>query len=519
MKHICLAFLVISFTGAWASSKTIYYNIEDFGAVGDGKTINTVAINRAIDEAAKHGGGTVFFPAGQFVSFTIHLKSNISLYLDQGAVLIGGTPENGIGYDAHDPKPPYHMYQDFGHTNWRNSLIWGEGLQNISILGQGLIWGKGLRSHSKYTDPKGSGVKAIALKLCRNVNIRDISILHGGHLAISTTGVDNLTIDNVKADCDRGAFDIDCCKNVKVSNCTVSSPDDGICLKSSFGLGYARATENVAITNCQMSNYDEGTLLDGTLGKTFRDDQPDAEWCITGRLKLGTESNGGFKNIVVSNCVFDRSRGFVIETVDGGDLEDIAITNITMRDITDLPFFIRLGARMRNPDSLPIGKCRRIILSNIVAYNVGHDMKDNRFRLCGMIMGIPGHYVEDVELSNIKIYFAGGGTREMVDLDVPENEKTYPDPYRWKTMPAYGLYIRHAKNIKVHNVDIRYENQEYRPAFVLDDVEGATFRQIDAQKATDAPYFMLRNVKDFTLNQAKGMKDVVFENANNEMIR
>jgi Endopolygalacturonase len=214
-------------------------------------------------------------------------------------------------------------------------------------MGTGTIYGKGLvRSGGKGN---GKPNKAIALLNCFNVIIRDITINHGGWFAILATGVDNLTIDNLKADTNRDGFDIDCCKNVRISNCTVNSPfDDGICLKSSFGLGYAKATENVTITNCQVSGYDEGSLLDGTFRHTKKyNDSTDHG--PTGRIKFGTESNGGFKNITISNCVFDYCRGLALETVDGALLEDVTINNITMRDIQNSPIFIRLGARMRGP--------------------------------------------------------------------------------------------------------------------------------------------------------------------------
>ena len=197
-------------------------------------------------------------------------------------------------------------------------MIWGEGLNDVSICGPGLIWGKGLSrgwgAGPKAEDP-GVANKAIALKNCRNVLLRDFSILHGGHFGILATGVDNLTIDNLKIDTNRDGMDIDCCRNVRVSNCSVNSPwDDAICLKSSFGLGYARATEMVTISNCLVSgSYEEGALLDGTFKRFAADEKVPR----TGRIKFGTESNGGFKNITVSNCVFDGCSGLAIESVDG----------------------------------------------------------------------------------------------------------------------------------------------------------------------------------------------------------
>src|SRR5262245_29773805 len=356
------------FTGA--------FEVKKFGAKGDGKALDSPAINKAIDAAAAAGGGTVLFTAGTYRSFSIRLKSNVGLYLDQGATILAADPKDGDGkYDLPEPNQ-WDQYQDFGHSHWHNSLIWGENLENISILGPGRIWGKGLvrtgsQSRTKEQndalekqgpDPKagpfgypnardavepGWGNKAISLKLSRNVIIRDISILHGGHFAILATGVDNLTIDNVKIDTNRDGIDIDACRNVRISNCTVNSPfDDAICPKSSFALGFARATENVTITNCQVSGYDEGTLLDGTFKREYTRYSHNS---TTGRIKFGTESNGGFKNIIISNCVFDYSRGLALEAVDGGLLEDVTINNITMRDITNSPIFIRLGNRARGP--------------------------------------------------------------------------------------------------------------------------------------------------------------------------
>jgi len=305
-------------------------------------------------------------------------------------------------------------------------------------------------------------------------------------------------------DTDRDGFDIDCCKNVRVSNCTINSPfDDGICLKSSFGLGYAKATENVTITNCQVSGYDEGTLLDGTFRRNYK---RYSDSSTTGRIKFGTESNGGFKNITITNCVFDYSRGLALETVDGGLLEDVTISNITMRDITNAPIFIRLGARMRGPDSLKMGACRRIILNNIVAYNVD-------YRHGCIISGLPGYDIQDIQLSNIRIYYRGGGHKDSINRIVPEFEKDYPEPYRWKTMPSYGFFFRHAKNLKLHDVQISFMNDEPRPPFILDDVKGAILYDIQAQKSSNTPYLILKNVQDVDLQRVKGVKDANIKSA------
>ncbi len=545
-KQIRLATLILALLcGAFAFNQTAYsgaptvvaqkaafagaFDVRKFGAKGDGKTLDSPAINKAIDAAAAAGGGTVLFTAGTYRSFSIRLKSNVALYLDQGATILAADPRDGDGkYDPPEPNQ-WDQYQDFGHTHWHNSLIWGENLENISILGPGRIWGKGLvrtgsQSRTKEQndalekqgpDPKagpfgypnardavesGWGNKAISLKLSRNVIIRDISILHGGHFAILATGVDNLTIDNVKIDTNRDGIDVDACKNVRISNCTINSPfDDGICPKSSFALGYARATENVTITNCQVSGYDEGTLLDGTYKREFRN--TNGSFSPTGRIKFGTESNGGFKNITVSNCVFDYSRGLALEAVDGGLLEDITISNITMRDISNAPIFLRLGSRNRGPkETTKVGAIRRVIISNVVVYNA-----DPKYS--SIISGIPGFKIEDVQLSNIRVYAKGGGTKEQAALEPPERENIYPEPTMFGELPSYGFFIRHVKGLQMRDVEVSYLSPDLRPAFWLNEVSGAEFIHVKAQHETDVSTFVLRNVVNFGLQQSWPLPD------------
>src|SRR5437660_925472 len=511
---------------------TTVYDVKSFGAKADGRTLDTPAINKAIDAAAAAGGGPVFFQAGNYLSVSISLKSNIALYLDQGSTIVAANASSDAKYDPPEPNE-WDKYQDFGHSHWHNSLIWGENLTNVSILGPGMIWGKGLvRSGSQsrtpqqndalnaaragepktpfgYPNPRdavepGWGNKSISLKLCRNVIIRDISILHGGHFAILATGVDNLTIDNLKIDTNRDGIDIDACKNVRISNCTVNSPfDDGICPKSSFGLGYARVTENVTITNCQVSGYDEGTLLDGTYKRTFRNQN--GTFSPTGRIKFGTESNGGFKNITVSNCVFDYSRGLALEAVDGALLEDVTITNITMRDISNSPFFLRLGFRGRGPkETTTVGALRRVIISNVVVYNA-----DPKY--ASIISGIPGHSIEDVRFSNIRIYYQGGGTKEQATLDPAEKEDTYPEPTMFGVLPAYGFFIRHVKGIEMRDVEVSYMKDDARPPFILNDVVGAEFLHIRGQRVQEVPTFVLKKVENFNLQQSWPLPDTRIE--------
>lgn len=469
-------------------------NVRDHGARGDGVTIDTAAIERAVDAAAANGGGLVYFPPGTYASYTIHLKSRIVLYLEMGATLLAASvPLQGVtsgGYDQAEPQDPgINSYQDYGHNHWRNSLIYGEGLHDIAILGEGLIWGRGLsRGHPEDVDlPRaelpGVGNKAIALKNCVNVQLRDFKVRKGGHFALLATGVDNLVIDNLTVDTDRDGFDIDCCRNVRVSNCTVNSPyDDGICPKSSFALGYARATENVTISDCYVTGiYEVGSVIDGTWKRLARGTSP-----TTGRIKCGTESNGGFKNITITNCVFDNCKGLALESVDGALLEDVTISNIAMRGVTTGPLFLRLGRRMRGPAGVPIGTLKRVMISNITSSGAA--------RLPSIIAGVDGHPVEDIHLSDLYLQQVGGGDAGMAAIQPPQNETAYPEPTMFGALPATGFFVRNAKGLVMRNIEIATIAADPRPAFWMqnvDDVDSFGLR------AVQGPFFALDHVGHF----------------------
>jgi polygalacturonase len=491
-------------------------NLKAFGATGDGQTIDSPAINRAIEAAAAAGGGTVYFPAGTYASYSIRLKSHVCLYLDQGATIVAAaTPLEGTtsGYDAAEPQGDWEPYQDYGHNHWHNSLIWGEGIHDFSILGPGLIWGKGLsRGHSSDKDlpdptTRGAGNKAIALKNCYNVTLRDFCILKGGWFGILATGVDNLTIDNLKIDTDRDGMDLDCCRNVRVSNCSVNSPyDDGICPKSSFALGYARPTENLTITNCFVTGgYEIGSLLDGSWRLMPDSFLPRA----TGRIKFGTESNGGFRNITVSNCVFEHSRGLALESVDGALCEDITFVGIAMRGIVNAPLFLRLGERMRGPKDAKVGTLKRILISNVTSYDA--------LQLPSILSGVPGHPIEDVKISDVYLHQVGGGDAGMARVQPPEREKEYPEPTMFGAMPATGFFVRHVRNLEMSNVEIAAEQPDQRPAFALVDVEGADLFRVRVPRPSVAPAFSLKQVANFRVFGSQFVPDKSFQQVDEQV--
>jgi polygalacturonase len=495
------------------------FDVKTFGAKGDGKTADRDAIRKAIDAAAAAGGGTVDFPAGPYLTGSIRLRSNLALQFEPGSRLEADADPSA--YDAPEPNQ-WDKFQDFGHSHFHNSLIWGEGLENVSIVGAGVISGKALTRGERG----GGGDKAIALKLCRKVTLRDFSILTGGHFGILATGVDNLTIDNLTIDTNRDGIDLDSSRNVRISNTSVNAPnDDAIVLKGTHALGVARASENITIANSLVSGYDIGSLLDGTYKRTVKQ-APDRDG-PTGRIKIGTESEGDFRNIVISNVIFDRSCGLALESVDGSHIEDVAISNITMRDVSNAPIFLRLGSRLRSPEGTAIGSIRRVSISNLVVYDA-----DPRYG--SILSGIPGHDLEDVKLSNIRILYRGGLTLDQVARQpaelvntfffraaggvpprepyaTPEREKEYPEPSMFGMLPAYGFFIRHARGLELNNVEVGFMQEDRRPAFVLDSVKAVAFQHVQAQKTAGVPALVLLNVNDFSVHGSTLTPDIHLE--------
>jgi polygalacturonase len=534
--HVALAQSTVEPRAAEASHDALW-DVRKFGATGDGKTVDSPAINKAIEAAAAAGGGMLVFPAGTYLCFSIHLKSHVDLFLERGCTILAAdspkpgdtTGYNGGTYDAAEPNDPWTPYQDYGHNHWHNSLLWAENEHDFGIYGTGLIYGKGLSfgsggTRGEYTTFKaeqaGVANKAIALKNCHNVILRDFSILKGGHFALLATGVDNMTLDNLLIDTDRDGFDIDCCRNVRVSNCTVNSPwDDGICPKSSYALGYARSTDNVTISNNFVTGiYELGSVYAGTW-KRFPDD---ARVSRNGRIKCGTESNGGFRNITITGNVLEGCKGISLETSDGAYLEDIAITGNTMREIIDAPLFLRLNRRNRGPkETMRPGTLRRVVISNLVSH-------DSASSTSSLFSGIPENLIEDVKLSNC--YFGHRGlpkdmrigwgetSKPMPDwhtIKVPEIEDAYPELLRFGPTPCNGFFIRHLKNLEMSHVEVAPQAPDARPAFWLEDVNRADFFAITAPPQ---PNFSLHNVKDLRIHWSRAAKDTALDTASDQVV-
>ena len=518
--------------------------MRHFGAVGDGVALDTGAINRAIIAAQAAGGGTVVLPAGDYLSHSIRLCSRLTLELRAGATLIAADPppSGGTGgYDTPEEAPP-NIYQDFGHSRFRNSLIWGEELDGVEIRGPGRIYGRGLSRgngrvalpvgqvalqppghlpdvleadgpvepwdgaalttgpfgypHPLDTLPSGVGNKAIALRGCRNVTVRDLTILHGGHFAILAAACDHVTIDHVFIDTNRDGIDIDACANVRLSHCTVNSPwDDGICVKSSCGFGGLRPVENVTISDCYVSGFEEGTLYDGSRSRVIRH-----RGGPIGRIKLGTEASGGFRNIAISNCVFEFCRGLALEQVDGAVMEDVVVSHLTMREVMNAPIFIRLGGRLRAPGATAPGTACRITITHVTASDVAPDHGI-------FIAGLPGHPVTDVRLAGIRLHSCGGGMAGDALRPVPEMAHDYPEPMLFGPLPAWGIYVRHAARIQLSDITLGLLGAEARPAIELDDVAAAEVAGLRLTGRASSSDWVMKDVTDLRVRDCDGLPD------------
>jgi polygalacturonase len=456
------------------------YTITDFGARGDNKTINTKAIQQAIDACAKTGG-TVLIPGGTFLSGTLILKSNLTLHLMAGAVLKGSPSTQDY------PQLTSAFLQDLpdsvGHAaplrsdQSRLAFIFGEKLENVTIEGSGTIHGNG--DSTRFVRANDNTRRPILLYFinCKNIVIKDITTRNSvfwNQYYLNCDGVrlSGMRVDNL-ANFNNDGIDIES-RNVTIDNCMIDCDDDAICLKSN----YYWPVENVTITNCNI-----GTNCNG--------------------IKTGTASLGGFKNITISNVVIHQASkdnlrfwqknfkgieqprtvlaGIALEIVDGGTMENVSISNITMNDV-QTPIFIRLGDRARkekltDPDRPP-GYIKNVTISNITASSYSH--------ITSSITGVPGRKIENLQLSNIIFNCLGKGTPEEVGQAVPEREKEYPENrmYGW-TLPAYGLYVRHAQGISLQNIRMVLRNPDARPAMILDNVQEVILRDIaaDASKA------------------------------------
>ena len=457
-KHMNkFVFIILFALPLFSFAIPVSFNIQDYGAKGDGTTLNTKFIQSAIDLCAKGGGGMVYFPPGKYLSGTLFLKSNITIYLDAGAVLAGS--KNLADYPV-----TIATVRSFTDSYTDKSLVFGEGLEHISIIGQGIVDGNG----ASFKGPYKLRPYMFRIINCKNVQVKDITILNSPmwvqhYLACDNVNIDGITV-NSRVNGNNDGIDIDGCKNVRISNCDIISGDDAIVLKSTLN----QPCKNITITNCVMSSD-------------------------CNAFKLGTESNGGFQNICLSNCtIYDtRLGGISLELVDGGTLDQVSISNVTMNNVSGA-IFIRLGDRARpfneNLAKPGMGRLSNVIISNVQATNIGNTG-------CS-ITGLQGYAVENITLENIRITFQGGGTKDLVNREIPEIPEKYPEFSMFGKLPAYGFYCRHAKNLRFIDVEINFTEPDERPAIVCDDISGLELHKIKGISTGNEPLIKCKDVKN-----------------------
>lgn len=455
------------FLGALAAAPALIQgrNVVDSGAAGDGKTMNTAAIQSAIDACAQAGGGTVVFPPGVYLTGSFEIRSGVRLHLAAGAVIRGSTRLED--YPRHTAA--FRSYTD-NYTE--RCLIRAEKAIDIGIDGAGVIDGQG----SAFSGPYKVRPYLLRFVECKGVSIGGVRFENSPMWVQHYLACDDVLLANVtvrsRVNHNNDGIDIDSCQNVRIANCDISSGDDAICLKSTS----ARVCRDVVIHGCTASS-------------------------ACNAIKLGTESNGGFQNINISNCVLYETRlaGIALEMVDGGALDNVVVSGITMREVKG-PVFMRLGDRgrpFRDGDPKPkAGSFANVIVQGVQATGAS--------RIGCSITGVPGAPVRRVRLQNVFIQFEGGGTVQDASREVEELAANYPEYQMFKTLPSYGFFCRHAEDLSFDAVRLSYAAADRRPAFVFDDIAGLRLRDVEAQAAAELPAAaVLRGVRDAQVHDCR----------------
>lgn len=496
MKRLIFCILFLSIVSSAGFAKD--YNVLDYGAIPDGKTLNTQAIQSAIDAAHRDGGGRVLFPKGQFVSGAIRLKSGVGLHLEKDAFLLGSI--NSEHY--------------FKINRWKG-LIMADSAENISITGHGEINGRGRElalyidslfyageidsAHYNFVEMRPKYYlrpQLIEFVGCKNIKVRNVSLKNAACWVQTYHECENIIIDSVSTISDaywnNDGIDIQDCKNVRITNCFVNSADDGICLKSHSADYYC---DSIYIANCVVRSS-------------------------ASAIKFGTRSHGGFKNVKIENIkVYDTFRSAItIQSVDGGFLENVVVDNVEATN-TGNAIFIRLGKRYAKST----GTLKNVTLKNIKV-EIAFERPDYAYELRGpalpffhntfpsSITGIPGHPVENVTLENIEISYPGRGNNGLANMpisrldDVPEKTAAYPEFSMFGELPAWGFYVRHMDGLTMKNIKLNIAEPDYRPAMIFDDVRHLNIQSVIIEGENKKEDIILHNTEKVKIDHGLSIK-------------
>lgn len=460
-------------------------SILDYGAKPDGKTLNTSAFQRMIDEVSNAGGGIAYVPPGVFLVGGLELKSKVTLYLEAGCTLLGST---SIEDYAYHPGPPMQ-----GDANGHH-LLFARSAEDVALCGLGSIDGQGAsyweivhRSppppENQWRDVATWDYRAkngnrrpspmIEFAQCHNVHISDVTLRNSAGWTLRPVNCDTVVIEGIRIrnpsfglNCD--GIDITASTNVFVSNCDIATGDDAICLKSEspYG-GEVLPTKNITVTNCTLTTSCNG-------------------------FKIGTSSAGAFENIVFSNSVIYADTGsplntrviggISIEVVDGGSVDGVVVSKIRMENVR-APFFVRLGERSKKEGTF----LRNVLIEGVDATGA---------IITSSITGVPGLRPSDITVSNCRIRTMEQGQEEWIRREIPEVTNQYPEAWMMGRLPAYGFFVRHADRVRLRNVECITDKPDARPAIVCDDAEDLIFAGLELSAPSgDAALIELRNTR------------------------
>ena len=454
------------------------YDIKEWGAAADGVTMDTAVVQRAVNECSENGGGTVYFPAGEYVLATVFLKSNVRIELAEGATILGAL--SFYNY-APEERIDYPLYQDSSHSFFDCSMFVGRDCENIAIVGKGKIDMRSIWDEDNVRDIVHRGPKCIALKNCKNTEISGLGIYNVTDLAVYFAGCENVDVFDLKMRVYIDGISPDNSKNVRIHDCEVEAGDDAIVFKTSYTLNRIDICKDIHVWNCRLKSR-----------------------CTA--IKFGTETNGGYENILIEDIEIRDTRltGIAIESVDGAIADGITIRNVKMQNVA-AALFVHVGKRMRGPEGRDIGRIRNVTLENItsegpyepyeiIAWNYNSYVKNDTYQYpwrtgvfeyrtggdedytaediwqntCN-ICGLKGYPLENIVLKNVHIH-VDGGVKEY-DPVVPEEPKPYPEVNTYgRTLPAKGIYFRHIEGLTLDNVTIKTYRDDVREDFIFDNV-------------------------------------------------